>query len=65
MKKFSEFIPESHDIELKPHDGTLYTVHKIHPKSGIDLDQLMVGEKLSDSEVDDLRDMYKVKIHTK
>lgn len=70
MKTLREFIAEgkelleAHDIELKAHEnGTDYIVHKIHPKSGIDSDQLKVGEKINDSEVDDLKDMYKVKIH--
>lgn len=60
-----EDLQEGHDIELKPHkNGTHYIVHKIHPKSGIESDQLKVGEKLSDTHVDDLHDMgYKVKIH--
>lgn len=62
----SESLTEAHDVELKPHEnGTHYIVHKVHPKSGIDSDQLKAGEKLSDSEVDDLKDMYKVKIHAK
>ena len=59
-------VAEAHDIELKPHEnGTHYIVHKIHPKSGIEKDQLQKGEKLSDTHVDDLHDMgYKVKIHS-
>ena len=71
MKTLSQFIEEAslneaHDVELKPHEnGTHYIVHKIHPKSGIEKDQLKVGEKLSDTHVDDLHDMgYKVKIHS-
>lgn len=58
-------LAEEHDVELKPHkNGTHYIVHKIHPKSGIEPDQLKKGEKISDSHVDDLHDMgYKVKIH--
>lgn len=71
MKTFSAFMAESqdineaHDVELKPHEnGTHYIVHKIHPSSGIESDQLKKGEKISDSHVDDLHDMgYKVKIH--
>jgi sugar diacid utilization regulator len=73
MKRLREFmeeaqqIEEAADIELKPHaNGTHYTVHKIHPKSGIEPDQLKVGEKIHDTHVDDLHDMgYKVKIHSK
>jgi hypothetical protein len=62
----SEQINEAADIELKPHpNGTHYIVHKIHPASGIESDQLKQGEKISDSDVDDLKDMYKVKIHSK
>lgn len=72
-KTFNDFVAESneineaHDVELKPHaNGTHYIVHKIHPKSGIESDQLKKGEKISDSHVDDLHDMgYKVKIHSK
>lgn len=62
-----EQIDEAADIELKPHpNGTQYVVHKIHPKSGIESDQLKVGEKIHDTHVDDLHDMgYKVKIHKK
>lgn len=62
-----ETMNEAHDIELKPHEnGTHYIVHKINPKSGIDDDQLKVGEKINDTHVDDLNDMgYKVKIHKK
>lgn len=62
-----ELIDEAADIELKPHpNGTQYVVHKIHPKSGIESDQLKVGEKIHDTHVDDLHDMgYKVKIHKK
>ena len=62
-----EAINEAADIELKPHEnGTHYIVHKIHPKSGIESDQLKTGEKISDTHVDDLHDMgYKVKIHKK
>lgn len=54
-----------HDVELKPHsNGTHYIVHKIGEKSGIEPDQLKVGEKISDTHVDDLHDMgYRVKIH--
>ena len=61
----AEQIDEAADVELKPHDnGTHYIVHKIHPKSGIESDQLKAGEKISDTHVDDLHDMgYKVKIH--
>ncbi len=60
-----EQLDEAADVELKPHDnGTHYIVHKIHPKSGIESDQMKVGEKISDTHVDDLHDMgYKVKIH--
>lgn len=60
-----EQIQEAADVELKPHpNGTHYVVHKIHPKSGIESDQLKVGEKISDTHVDDLHDMgYNVKIH--
>jgi sugar diacid utilization regulator len=72
MKTLSQFMEESalleaHDVELKPHaNGTHYIVHKIHPKSGIESDQLKKGEKISDSHVDDLHDMgYSVKIHKK
>lgn len=73
MKTFTDFVAESnelneaHDVELKPHEnGTHYIVHKIHPKSGIESDQLKKGEKISDTHVDDLHDMgYKVKIHSK
>ena len=73
MKTFSAFMAESqdineaHDVELKPHEnGTHYIVHKIHPSSGIESDQLKKGEKISDSHVDDLHDMgYSVKIHKK
>lgn len=56
-----------HDVELKPHsNGTHYIVHKIGEKSGIEPDQLKVGEKISDTHVDDLHDMgYRVKIHKK
>ena len=58
-------IVEAHDIELKPHqNGTHYIVHKINDTS-IAPDQLKVGEKISDSDVDDLRDGYRVKIHRK
>ena len=62
-----EQIDEAADIELKPHpNGTQYVVHKIHPKSGIEPDQLKVGEKIHDTHVDDLHDMgYQVKIHKK
>ncbi len=62
-----EVINEAADIELKPHEnGTHYIVHKIHPKSGIEADQLKAGEKITDTHVDDLHDMgYKVKIHKK
>lgn len=62
-----EAINEAADVELKPHEnGTHYIVHKIHPKSGIDSDQLKTGEKISDTHVDDLHDMgYRVKIHKK
>lgn len=62
-----ETINEAADVELKPHpNGTHYIVHKIHPKSGIESDQLKVGEKISDTHVDDLHDMnYNVKIHKK
>ena len=69
LKKFNKFVEETlseaHDVELKPHpNGTHYTVHKIHPRSGIKSDQLKRGEKISDTHVDDLHDMgYKVKIH--
>lgn len=59
-----ETIDESRvDIELKPHkNGTHYIVSKIHPASGIQPDQLRVGEKLNDSHIDDLNDLgYKVK----
>lgn len=73
MKTFGAFIAESQeineaaDVELKPHEnGTHYIVHKIHPKSGIESDQLKKGEKISDTHVDDLHDMgYSVKIHKK
>lgn len=60
-------IDEAADVELKPHpNGTHYIVHKIHPKSGIESDQMKVGEKISDTHVDDLHDMgYNVKIHKK
>lgn len=60
-------LNEAHDIELKPHEnGKHYIVHKIHPDSGIDSDQLKVGEKLNDTNVDDLKDSgYSVKIHSK
>lgn len=62
--KHKKAINESVDIELKPHsNGTHYIVHKIHPSSGIQPDQLAVGEKISDTDVDDLRDAYKIKIH--
>jgi len=71
-KTLSQFIEEAvmneaHDIELKPHsNGTHYIVHKIHPSSGIEKDQLKVGEKIHDTHVDDLHDMgYSVKIHKK
>lgn len=71
-KTLSKFIEEAvmneaHDVELKPHsNGTHYIVHKIHPSSGIEKDQLKVGEKISDTHVDDLHDMgYSVKIHKK
>ncbi len=61
-----ETLSEAHDIELKPHPngkGTHYIVHKINDKS-IDSEQLKPGESLSDTHVDDLKDMgYKVKIH--
>lgn len=62
-----EQIDEAADVELKAHpNGTHYVVHKIHPKSGIESDQLKVGEKIHDTHVDDLHDMgYKVKIHKK
>lgn len=62
-----EQIDEAADVELKPHpNGTHYIVHKIHPKSGIESDQMKVGEKIHDTHVDDLHDMgYKVKIHKK
>lgn len=62
-----EQIDEAADVELKPHpNGTHYIVHKIHPKSGIESDQMKVGEKISDTHVDDLHDMgYQVKIHKK
>jgi hypothetical protein len=62
-----EPVNEAADIELKPHEnGTHYIVHKIHPKSGIESDQLKSGEKISDTHVDDLHDMgYNVKIHKK
>lgn len=70
MKTLKDFIAEhtieeAHDIELKMNKGgTSYTVHKIHPKSGIDPDQLKVGETVHDTHVDDFHDMgYKVKIH--
>ena len=67
MKTLHEFLNEAHDIELKPHEnGTHYIVHKIHPNSGIEPDQLQKGEKISDTHVDDLHDMgYSVKIHKK
>ena len=63
----AEPVNEAADIELKPHEnGTHYTVHKIHPNSGIKSDQLKTGEKISDTHVDDLHDMgYNVKIHKK
>ena len=63
----AEPVNEAADIELKPHEnGTHYTVHKIHPNSGIQSDQLKTGEKISDTHVDDLHDMgYNVKIHKK
>ncbi len=63
----AEQIDEAADVELKPHpNGTHYIVHKIHPKSGIEADQMKVGEKISDTHVDDLHDMgYNVKIHKK
>jgi hypothetical protein len=71
MKTLKEFmteavVNEAADIELKPHeDGKHYIVHKIHPKSGIESDQLKGGEKINDTDVDDLNDMgYKVKIHS-
>jgi hypothetical protein len=66
MKTLRDFLGEAHDVELKPHEnGTHYIVHKIHPKSGIESDQLKKGEKLSDTHVDDLHDMgYSVKIHS-
>lgn len=62
-----EQIDEAADVELKPHpNGTHYIVHKIHAKSGIESDQLKVGEKIHDTHVDDLHDMgYNVKIHKK
>jgi hypothetical protein len=62
-----EQIDEAADVELKPHpNGTHYVVHKVHAKSGIESDQLKVGEKIHDTHVDDLHDMgYKVKIHKK
>lgn len=62
-----EAINEAADVELKPHsNGTHYIVHKIGEKSGIEPDQLKVGEKISDTHVDDLHDMgYRVKIHKK
>ena len=65
MEDAVEQIDEGHDIELKRDpNGKHYTVHKIHPKSGIGSDQMKVGEELNDSHVDDLHDMgYKVKIH--
>lgn len=74
MKSFVDYVAESnelneaHDVELKPHaNGTHYTVHKVdRARSGIHPDMLKTGEKLSDTHVDDLRDMgYKVKIHSK
>lgn len=63
----AEPVNEAADIELKPHEnGTHYTVHKIHPNSGIKSDQLKTGEKISDTHVDDLHDMgYRVKVHKK
>ena len=63
----AEPVNEAADIELKPHEnGTHYIVHKIHPNSGIESDQLKTGEKISDTHVDDLHDMgYKVKVHKK
>ena len=71
MKSLIQFmeqltLQEAHDIELKPHEnGTHFIVHKIHPRSGIESDQLKKGEKISDSHVDDLHDMgYTVKIHS-
>ena len=78
MKTLQQFMSEASqlaehaadgdaDIELKPHDnGTHYIVHKIHPKSGIESDQLKTGEKINDTHVDDLKDLgYKIKIHPK
>lgn len=60
-------LDEAADIELKPHEnGTHYIVHKIHPSSGIESDQLDRGQKLNDTNVDDLKHMgYKIKIHPK
>lgn len=70
MKTLGQFLEEATlneaaDVELKPHEnGTHYIVHKIHPSSGIESDQLKTGEKINDTHVDDLKDMgYKVKIH--
>lgn len=65
----SKMISEEHDIELKPHPngkGTSFIVHKISKASGIKADQLKVGESISDSNLDDLKDVgYSVKIHSK
>lgn len=62
----SDELAEAHDVELKPHPnkkGTHYVVHKVNDKS-IGSDQLKAGETLSDTHVDDLKDMgYSVKIH--
>lgn len=65
LTQLKEELSEATDVTLHRHeDGVHYTVHKIHPKSGIESDQLKQGEKLNDTHVDDLRDMgYKVKIH--
>lgn len=77
-KKLSDFIIEAkggtkakyvaeekgdHHIQVKlDDDGMHYTVHHINPNSGIDDDQLQRGDKLTDTELDDLQDAG-LKVH--
>lgn len=63
--KGSKMVTEGADIAVRlAPDGTRYVVHMIHPKSGIDSDQLRVGEHITDTELDDLKDAgYNVHVH--
>jgi len=57
MEAFEDDIAEAMEMHLKPHgtEGTHYTVHKVGKKLAAH-GGVKVGEKLSDTQVDDARD---------